>query len=250
MIVKEIHDSIAILRMQHGKVNAIDIEFFTAFQRELIEIEKSSAKAILLTGSGNAFSAGVDLFRLLKGEDNYVESFLKVLCEGLQTLFFSPKPVIAAVNGHAIAGGCILACSCDYKLGVNQGLTMGVTELLVGVPFPAIALEIIRFAVAPQYFQQIVYSGKTYPAAEALRFGLLDEIVAPEILMEEGFRVASRFAELPENAFVLMKKRIREPLRQRLRLFPEEESHILKEWRSPQTQSRIRNYLDRTIGKR
>jgi len=250
MINTEIKESIAILRMEHGKVNAIDIELFEALQSELLTIKNSSVKSVVLTGSGKAFSAGVDLFRLLNSGEEYIRSFVKVLCDGLEALFFFPKPVIAAVNGHAVAGGCILTCACDYRIGVQEGLTIGVTELLVGVPFPAIALEIMRFAVAPQYLQQIVYSGKSYPPDEAVRVGLLDEITTQEKLIEQAMAAASRFAELPQEAFAITKRRLREPLRNKLRILPEEAQQVMEQWRSPQTHQTIRAYLDRTIGKK
>jgi enoyl-CoA hydratase len=250
MVTKEMRNGIAIVRMDHGKVNAMDLELLTELQRTFKEIETSSAKAIVLTGTGKAFSAGVDLFRLLKSGDDYVQSFVKTLCEALAQVFFSPRPVIAAVNGHAIAGGCILACACDHRIGAKDGLTIGVTELLVGVPFPAIALEIVRFTCAPQFFQQIVYSGKTYPSDDAVRVGLLDESHFNERLMERAMEVAHEFAALPADAFTITKRRLREPVRQLVAMLPQEGDDVLNAWRSPQTHETIRAYLDRTIGKR
>jgi enoyl-CoA hydratase len=250
MINTEIKDSIAIVKMNHGKVNAIDTEFFEALQHELLTISDSPAKAVVLTGSGKAFSAGVDLFRLLNSGTDYIRSFMKVLCDGLETLFFFPKPVIAAVNGHALAGGCIMTCACDYRIGVNQGLTIGVTELLVGVPYPAIALEIMRFAAAPQYLQQIVYSGKPYTAEDAVRVGLLDETTTQDHLIAQAMTVASRFADLPQEAFAITKRRLREPLRSKLKMVPEEEQQVMDQWCSPETHETIRSYLNRTIGKK
>jgi enoyl-CoA hydratase len=250
MIKTEIRESIAIVRMEHGKVNAIDIELFEAFQQELLAIKNSPVKSVVLTGSGKAFSAGVDLFRLLNSGKDYIRSFVRVLCDGLESLLFFPKPVIAAVNGHAVAGGCLMACACDYRIGVTEGLTIGVTELLVGVPFPAIALEIIRFVAAPQYLQQIVYSGKTYSAEDAVRVGLLDEITTQEKLMDQASKAASRFAELPQEAFAITKRRLREPLRNKVRMLPDEEQQVMEQWSSPKTHQTIRAYLDRTIGKK
>src|SRR5262249_18375100 len=119
MIVREMQNSIAVLRMEHGKVNAIDIELFSELQTELKYLESSEASAVILTGTGKSFSAGVDLFRLLRSGTDYVRSFVKILCEGLETLFFYRKPVVAAVNGHAVAGGCILTCACDYRIAAQ-----------------------------------------------------------------------------------------------------------------------------------
>ena len=250
MITTEIRDSIAIARMEHGKVQAMDMELLTDLNRVLQEMETSPVKALMITGTGKVFSAGVDLFRLLKSGDDYVQSFIQLLCDVFEKAFFFPKPIIAAVNGHAIAGGCILTCACDYKIGVNAALTIGVTELLVGVPFPAIALEIVRFSAAPKFLQQIVYSGKTYSAEEAVKVGLLDETVANDRLMNRAMEVAAQFAALPSEAFAITKRRLREPVRARLAMLPQESAEILQAWRSPETHDRIRTYLHRTVGKR
>ena len=250
MIVREMQDSVAVLRMEHGKVNAIDIELFSELQTELKYLESSEANAVILTGTGKSFSAGVDLFRLLRSGTDYVRSFVKILCEGLEILFFYPKPVVAAVNGHAVAGGYILTCACDYRIAAQTSLTIGVPELLVGVPFPAVALEIMRFAVAPQHLQHIAYTGRTYLPDDALQLGLIDEVAAPEKLMERAIQIASGFGLLPPDAFKMTKKTLREPVRQRLQMPPKESEEVMKAWCDPETHRIIRDYLDRTIGKR
>ena len=250
MISTENQDDIAVVRMEHGKVQAMDVELFADLQRTLTELQASEAKAIILTGTGKAFSAGVDLFRLLKSGDNYIQSFVKILCDVFEQIFFFSKPIVAAVNGHAIAGGCVLTCACDYRVGVNTHLTIGVTELLVGVPYPAIALEIVRHAAAPQFLQQIVYSGKTYATEEAVKVGLLDESVPNDQLLERAMAVAKQLASVPLQAFAITKRRLREPVRKKLAMLPQEQDEILRAWRSPETHAMIHAYLDRTIGKR
>jgi enoyl-CoA hydratase len=132
--------------MGHGKANALDIEFCDAMAARFIELRNSAAKAVVLTGQGKIFSAGVDLKRLSEGGADYIRRFLPALHRLYEAVFFHPKPVVAAVNGHAIAGGCVLACCADRRIMANVGGRIGVTELLVGVPFPALAFEIMRHA--------------------------------------------------------------------------------------------------------
>ena len=116
----------------------------------------------MLTGQGKIFSAGVDLIRLSEGGADYVRKFLPALHQLYDAVFYHPKPVVAAINGHAIAGGCVLACCADRRIMANDGGRIGVTELLVGVPFPALAFEIMRFAVPPHYLPEFMLSGATY----------------------------------------------------------------------------------------
>src|SRR5262245_53277311 len=131
---------VTLLRLDHGKANALDLELCTSLTAELERL-KTESGAIVLCGSGKIFSAGVDLLRLLAEGADYVHAFLPALSEMFEKVFFYPKPVVAALNGHAIAGGCVLACAGDRRLMAGASGRIGVTELLVGVPFPPIALK-------------------------------------------------------------------------------------------------------------
>jgi len=106
-----------------------------------------SVCAVVLTGSGPSFSAGVDLKRIVEGGPRYVERFLPALSAALLAVFDHAKPVVAAVNGHALAGGCVLAAACEMRL--MSGGTIGLAELAAGVPFPTVPLEVMRHAVGP-----------------------------------------------------------------------------------------------------
>ena len=121
----------------------------------------------MLTGQGKIFSAGVDLKRLSEGGADYIRQFLPALHRLYDAVFFHPKPVVAAINGHAIAGGCVLACCADRRIMARRGGRIGVTEMLVGVPFPALAFEIMRHATPPYFFSETILSGATFPAETA-----------------------------------------------------------------------------------
>src|SRR5262247_2739820 len=162
MIHIEREGAVSVLRIEHGKVQAMDLELMTAFSETLDELRSSKPGAVIITGTGTAFSAGVDLPRVLDGGVDYVKKFIPSLCDGVQKLFTFPRPVIAAVNGHAIAGGCILVCACDYRIMAEGSARLGVPELLVGVAFPPIVLEVLRFALPNEHIQKLVYLGQTY----------------------------------------------------------------------------------------
>jgi enoyl-CoA hydratase len=153
---------IAIVTMVHGKANALDIEFCDALAAQFEALRGSDAKAVVLTGQGKMFSAGVNLIRLSEGGAAYVRRFLPALHRLYDTVFFFPKPVVAAVNGHAIAGGCVLQACADRRIAARDGGRIGVTELLVGVPFPPLAFEVMRFASPPRYLADGVFSGATF----------------------------------------------------------------------------------------
>ena len=244
------HADIAILRMAHGKANAMSTEFCRSLTAHLEELRGGPARAVVLTGTGRMFSAGVDLPRLLDGGAPYIRDFLPVLNTMLATVFAYPKPVVAAINGHAIAGGCVLACAADRRLMAKEGGRIGVTELLVGVPYPAAAMEIMRHATAPQYFERAIFSGATFTPEEAEQRGLVDEVVEPAHLPGRALSAAMALAALSPEAFALSKRQTRQPCLERLeRDGSRIDDEVTQIWCAYDTLDRIRDYVTRTLKK-
>jgi enoyl-CoA hydratase len=139
MLDLEERGEITIVRLAHGKVNALDVELLRAIEKTFSSLD--SRKAVVLTGAGRSLSAGVDLKRVAEGGPDYVRVFRPALSAAVKSVFYHPGPVVAAINGHAIAGGCVLAAACDIRL--RSGGTIGLSELRVGVPFPGVPLEVM-----------------------------------------------------------------------------------------------------------
>ena len=144
MIERSQRDGILTLRLAHGKASALDLELIEATALALAEAR--DARAVILTGTGSIFSAGVDLYRLVDGGAEYTEQFVPALSRMLLDLFSFPKPLVVAVNGHAIAGGCIMTLAGDYRLMAGGNGRIGIPELLVGVPFPPMKERFTRKA--------------------------------------------------------------------------------------------------------
>lgn len=248
MIQKHVSDSVVVLEIDHGKVNAFDQELLEALEERLEETV--DAGAVVITGSGRAFSAGVDLHRLLNGGTSYASTFVRTLGRVFEKVAAFPRPLIAAINGHAIAGGAILAASADLKLMSDGSGRIGAPELLVGVPFPAVALEILRFAWPTQHLQSLLYQGRTITCQDALALGIVDEIVAPGDLLEASLSRARQLASLPPETFALSKLQMRQPLMQRIESQKAvHEAQVRRAWADPSTLEVIRAYLERTLGK-
>lgn len=251
MIHIEQAGNVAILRMEHGKVQAIDTELLEEAGARLNEVSHTTSTAMVITGTGKAFSAGVDLYRILNGGPEYLRGFLMALSSTLVKLFTYPIPVVAAINGHAIAGGCILAAACDYKIMAAGSGKMGVTELLVGVPFPVAALEIMRSTVPAAALQTLVYSGKLCDPDEARSIGLVDEVVAPENLLDRAMSVAGDYGRIPQISFRLTKQHIRRPAIERIERFaPMLDPHVAAAWNTTEIAEAIRAFVDASIRKR
>ena len=201
---------VAVLRLDHGPVSAMDAELCRALAIELRTVAEGPASAVVLTGSGRSFSAGVDLKQLLAGGAEYVDMFLPALADMFLAVFELAKPVVAAVNGHAIAGGCVLAAAADTVVMAEGKGRIGVPELKVGVPFPNIAMEIVRHKVGDIAARRLVFGAATHTPSEAIELGLVDEVVAPEGLLPRALDLASDLAgDIPADAFAVTKRYLR-----------------------------------------
>lgn len=244
-------DTLRILRLRHGKANAIDIELLEALSAALDEAATDGCRALVLTGAGSIFSAGVDLRRVLREGDDYLRRFVPRIGEGLARLFSFPRPVVAALNGHAVAGGCILACACDRRLAAAGDATVGVPELRVGVPYPSAALEILRFVVGDRGLEEVVYAAGTSDLEAARAIGLVDEIVPPESLLDRALAVARRMARVAPGTFALTKSQIRRPVLDRLAAGAAEvDREVERIWRLAATRQTIRDYVEATLRSR
>jgi enoyl-CoA hydratase len=250
MIAIESVEGVALLRMQHGPANALDVDFCDALSARFAELRGDAAEAIVLTGDGSIFSAGVDLKRVSAGGADYVRALLPALHRLYEEIYFHPKPVIAAINGHAVAGGAILACCADRRIIGHEAGRIGVTELLVGVPFPALAFEILRASVPAEYLAEFAYSGATYMTDDALECGWVDEIAEPEELLEDAVAVAKELAAIAPAAFAETKSQIRAPVAERYAATGEAtDAAVTDLWCADDTLARLRGYVARTLAK-
>jgi len=243
------HADIAVLKIAHGKANALDLELCRHITHRLEELGTSSVEAVVLTGQGGIFSAGVDLLRALDADAAYLRNFLPALRKLFDVTFFYPKPVVAAINGHAIAGGCVLACAADQRLMARGPGRIGVTELLVGLPFPAIALEIMRHAAISIYFREVVFGAGRYPAEAAQARGLVDTVVEPDALLVSAIEAAQSLASLSPAAFALTKSQARQPVLDLLKDSRTFDAAVDEIWLAPESASRIRDYVSKTFKK-
>jgi enoyl-CoA hydratase len=248
MIEREREGAVTVLRLQHGKANALDVELCGALGDALVAAERAG-EALVLTGSGTIFSAGVDLFRMLEEGPGYLEAFLPALDALLERLFTYPWPVVAAVNGHAMAGGWIVAAACDYRVMTTGRGKAGLPELQVGVPFPPIALETVRFATPPSPLQAMLFGGRLYGGDEALAAGLVEEAVPPEQVVARALAAAESLARVPAAAFRLTKLQLRRPAAERAAAARETASAVRAAWADPAAWEVVRAYLERVVGK-
>jgi enoyl-CoA hydratase len=248
--VERSEGGIVVLRMNHGKANAMDLELCHALRQRLTEHAGADVRAIVLTGAGRIFSAGVDLIRLLDEAPTYAAEFLPAMGAALYALFALEKPVVAAVNGHAIAGGCILACAADHRVLARGPMRIGVPELRVGVPFPTVALEIVRYACAPERLQRVVLGGETYAPDEAVELGLADEVVEAKRVHDRALQVARLLGAVDPRVFAVTKRQLRGRTLAHVGATQYEHDPIVAElWKADASRETIRRYVEQTFRK-
>lgn len=229
----------AVIRLDHGPVNALDLELLQALTEAIRELDDDVP--LVLTGAGRAFSAGVDLRRIIEGGAPYVADFLPALSETFLAVYDHPGPVVAAVNGHAIAGGCVIAAACDVR--VMSGGTIGLAELAVGVPFPTSALEIMRAAVGP-LARRLALTAELLDPAGARAIGLIDQVCAAESLLDDAVQQAAELGAVPAPVYAFTKRQLQQPTRKRIAARQEAEDAQVRElWATDAVQSRIATYL-------
>jgi enoyl-CoA hydratase len=170
----------------------------------LDECEHDAAvRALVLTGRGAIFSAGLNVGEVLDNPKERTEVLLEALTTALVRLFAFPKPTVAAINGPAIAGGCILACACDKRL-IVEGARIGATELKVGVSFPVFAVELLRHACGADA-EQLIFDAALLDGEEACRRGMAHRVVPAQDLRAEAVALAETLAALDAPAYALAK---------------------------------------------
>lgn len=244
---REVGD-VTVVELAHGKANALDLEFCRGIGRVFGELAGPPARPIVLASGARIFSGGVDLLQLAQGGADYAREFVPALSGAMRAVFGYPGPVVAAVNGHAIAGGCGLACAADRRILVAEKARMGIPELLVGVPFPAAALEPVRLAVAPAAFRRLVLTGETFEPAAALHLGLVDELVPPDELMDRALAAANALATIPADTFAITKRQMRREANDRIdALDAELGESVVAAWASDECQAAVRAWVEKTL---
>jgi enoyl-CoA hydratase len=155
---------------------------------------------VVLTGAGAFFCGGFDFAAPPRDAADSLRLHA-LYRRSHRALFALPKPTIAMVNGHAIAGGAVLVLACDYRLGVEADYRIGLNEVAVGAAFPRTAFEIVRLRLPHARASELILGAALYPADQAVRLGVLDELFPPDRFEETVLRRAARMAAFPQAAY-------------------------------------------------
>jgi enoyl-CoA hydratase len=241
-------DGVAVLTLARPPVNALDVELCTAVAEGLRGPRVDGVRALVLTGAGRAFSAGVDLRSVVAGGAEYPRRLLPALTDMFRTAFTLRVPLVAAVNGHAVAGGCVLAACADVVL-MGEG-RIGLPEVRVGVPFPRAAVEVVRHAMGDLGARRLMLGGETVAAAEAVALGLVDRAVPAADLWAAALAAAVELADrIPADTFAHTKAQLRRDAVARMDAHADEDADATELWVERVRDGRIAGYLQAVTGR-
>lgn len=205
LIVYEVKEGVARIVLNRPPLNVMNTEMLVEIRRALEDANRrEDVRVVIITGAGKAFSAGADVKDHLPEK---VDAFIKAFNEVFLTIFNVDKPVIAAVNGYALGGGCELVIACDLAVA-SSNAQIGQPEIDVGV-FPPVAAVLMPRMLGWMKTFELVAGGNTISGEEAARIGLVNKAVPPEKLEEEANNLASKFLGKSPIVLKLTKKALR-----------------------------------------
>ena len=209
MFEETVADDIKIVTFKNKKTNPINFEMLKRLKEIVDEVNESpSPKGIILTGDGRFFSSGFDLpiFINFKDLDEAI-AFFEFEEEVLLSLFACQKPVVAAINGHAAAGGLIYSMAADYRIVKDHPkIKIGMSEIKIGLPLTIAQQEVMRFGFDSNLkYRDVMFFGEMVDVNRAKEMALVDEIVAEDNLIERAKQIVSQWIDTPNRPFIRMK---------------------------------------------
>ncbi len=207
--IEPVESTVAVVHLDRPPVNAIDAALAGQLEDVLQRLERDpGVGSAVLTGKGDCFSAGLDLKIIPSLGPEEQKELVNVVNALLLRLYSFTKPLVGAVNGHAIAGGLVVALTCDYRVGADADYQLGLTEALVGVPFPVAAMEVVRAELGPAARTRVLTAQNADPTA-AKTWGALDELVARDRVLDRAIEIAREQGAMPSDAYARIKRQLR-----------------------------------------
>lgn len=241
-----IKDRLAIITLDRAKSNALNREMITELEDLLKNISAdANIGGAIITGKDHFFSAGLDLIELYSYSEAEAESFWHLFLGFTATVTSFKKPLIAAINGHSPAGGCVIALACDYRIMAEGKYIIGLNEIPVGIIVPNSIFSLYSFWLGQAAASRSLLEGKLFSPEQALEAGLVDELVNPASILTAAERKIRKYMGMEQNTWSNSKLNIRKDLIAATRADQSEELAVmLKQWWSPATRSILKTIIE------
>jgi Delta3-Delta2-enoyl-CoA isomerase len=233
-------------RLDKPRGNAID----EPFTQELLQVAGQLAAdpavrgVLLASAHPKLFCPGLDLVTLLEYDRPSMERFMRLFAEAVWALYSLRKPVVAAIGGHAVAGGCILALTADYRVLRRGGVEIGLNEVKVGVPLPWSVAVLLRASVPPTSLTQVALLGRNFADDDAIGVGLVDQLADGDGFEDFCRARLEEFSDRDADAIAVTKVYLRAgPLGEMRAREKDEMRTWLDRWFSAATRERIRQIV-------
>jgi enoyl-CoA hydratase len=237
----EDEDAVRVIRLAGGKANAMDGALLDEIERRIDELEDGPARAAVITGYDRFFSAGLALPVLIDLDRAAMREFIERFARAMTRVLACERPIVAAINGHAIAGGCVLALMCDWRICVDEGVKIGLSETQLGIGLPAVVIEPLRAQVPPASLVPIALEGRLFAPREARELGLVHELVPAGELAARAAAKARELAAPAPVAVAQVKRALRAPILAAIaRTAAATTEAWLDTWFAPGAQARLR----------
>jgi enoyl-CoA hydratase/carnithine racemase len=241
----EQHDGVSLLRLDNGKANAMNLDLLKTIESGVGAFLGSDSGALVITGYDRFFSAGLDLPTLAAFDRLELQDFMRMFHRVMLGVFECPRPVVAAVNGHAVAGGCVLSLQADWRVLANGRFKYGCNETRLGIGLPPSAALPLLSQLPPASITRIALEGALVGPAEALRLGLVHELAPAEQVLDRALEKAAELATVPAIAYAQVKHSMRRSTVEEIRARgPADEEPWLDAWFGEEAQGYIQAAVD------
>jgi len=236
--IEERDGGVRLLTLDRPPANAEDETLLTDLGRALAEVAADDCvRAVVLTGAGRFFSGGFDL-AAPRRDDDAARRLRALYRDTHLALLTLAKPTVAMVNGHAIAGGLVLVLACDYRLAVEGDYRIGLNEVAIGASFPKVAFEIVRLRLAHARAGELLLGAGLYPASQAVRLGVVEELLPAATFEATVLRRAARLGAFPREAYAHTKASLVAEAAARVAAeTPEEADAAAAVWTTPESRA-------------
>ena len=246
MISVENHGKVVFAKLNHGTTNALSPKVVKELEAIFKQVKNDAGIIGLVLGSSNEkfFSIGFDIPELFEMNKDDFRGFYRLFNQVCWDLLTLPKPTVAAITGHAIAGGCILALCCDYRFIAKGHKLMGLNEVKLGLPVPYLPDRLLHALAGVGHARSIMESGDFYPSNEALDMGIVDKILPIENVVKTAIELADTLGSLPKVGYEMIKQNRVEVIEEQVMARQDEkEAYFIESWYSDEARKCLKEAI-------
>jgi len=245
------HGAVRELQLNRPPANALSLELIVALKRAVESSPQEGARSLVLSGLPGKFSAGLDVPQLLTLDHGAIATIWRELYALLRALALSPIPIVAAITGHATAGGTVLPLFCDWRIVAQGDWKIGLNEVQVGLPLPPVIFAGLRRLIGPHQAERLAVGGRLISPDEAGRIGLVDEVVPIDQVIARAVDWSRGLLALPVDAMAATRRQARADLAELFATdFESELERVATSWWSAEAQTTLKVLVQRLAAKK